>query len=167
MAALSDKRVIFLDDYIDLSKLDVIDWTPVPGFLPSAGSAVDEIYRTLRNAHPALKLYKRDDLPSRFHYRDNPRIPPLVGVVQEGWMLTSHARYANDLKTRTFGGDHGYDPDVLSMHALFVTAGPRIRHRTIRPFRNIHIYDFMCNVLGLQPAKNDGDPKVLAAILEN
>ena len=35
----------------------------------------------------------------------------------------------------------------------------------VPPFQNIHIYDFMCAVLGLQPAKNDGDPAVTRDML--
>ena len=64
-------------------------------------------------------------------------------------------------RSRKRGGDHGYDPDLKSMHGLFVAAGPRIRRNLVVPeFQNIHIYDFLCGILGLTPAKNDGDPKV-------
>ena len=45
------------------------------------------------------------------------------------------------------------------MQGLFIATGPRIKSGlTVKPFKNIHVYDFMCAVLGLQPAKNDGDP---------
>ena len=32
-------------------------------------------------------------------------------------------------------------------------------------FENIHIYDFLCGVLGLTPVKNDGDPAITRAFL--
>jgi ectonucleotide pyrophosphatase/phosphodiesterase family protein 7 len=52
------------------------------------------------------------------------------------------------------------------MQGLFIASGPRIRAGvTVKPFENIHLYDLMCAVLGLQPAKNDGDPAVTRDML--
>jgi ectonucleotide pyrophosphatase/phosphodiesterase family protein 7 len=28
----------------------------------------------------------------------------------------------------------------------------------VEPFRNIHVYDLICEILGLRPAPNDGSP---------
>ncbi len=161
MSQLSDRRVIFLDDYVDLAKLDVVDWTPVLELTPRTGS-VEDVYRALKGRHPSLAIYKRDQVPRHLHYRDNPRIPPIIGIAADGWTITSHARLADDVaKERKRGGDHGYDPELKSMHGLFVAAGPRIRHDAVVPeFQNIHIYDFLCGILGLTPAKNDGNASV-------
>ena len=61
---------------------------------------------------------------------------------------------------------HGYDARAQSMQGLFIASGPRIRRGLrFKPFENIHIYEFMCAVLGLQPAKNDGDPAVTRDML--
>ena len=161
MSQLSDRRIIFLDDYVDLNTVDIVEWTPVVQLAPKTGSAED-LYRALKGKHPALAVYKREQLPRRLHYRDNPRIPPLVGLADDGWMITSHKRFADDkARGRNLGGDHGYDPELKSMHGLFVAAGPRIRQNLVVPeFRNVHVYDFLCAVLGVTPAKNDGDPEV-------
>ena len=71
-------------------------------------------------------------------------------------------------KGRRRGGDHGYDPRVKAMHGLFVAAGPRIRHNPLVPeFQNVHIYDFLCRLLSLTPAKNDGDPKITRKLFED
>ena len=35
----------------------------------------------------------------------------------------------------------------------------------VKAFENIHVYEFMCAVLGLRPAKNDGDPAVTRDML--
>ena len=52
------------------------------------------------------------------------------------------------------------------MHGLFVASGPRIKSGlVVQSFENIHLYEFMCAVLGLQPAKNDGDPAVTRDML--
>jgi hypothetical protein len=47
-----------------------------------------------------------------------------------------------------------------------VAAGPRIKSGMIvKPFENIHVYDFICAVMGLTPATNDGDSAVTRDML--
>ena len=164
-------HTIFLDDYIDLSTVDVIDWTPILELTPRSGSpgSIDEVYRALKGKHGSLAVYRREEVPARLHYRDNPRIPPIIGLADDGWMITSHQRLADaQKKGQKAGGDHGYDPKYKSMHGLFVAAGPRIvQGRIVPEFENIHIYDFLCDILGLTPANNDGDPNVTRKFLKN
>jgi predicted AlkP superfamily pyrophosphatase or phosphodiesterase len=166
MAALSDDRVVFLDDYIDLSRVDVVDWGEAVQLRPLTGS-VGEVYQALKNKHPAMSVFRREEMPVRLHYRDNPRIQPIIALADEGWEITSHQRWANDVaRHRKRGGAHGYDPAYKSMHGLFIAAGPRVRHGVVAPeFQNIHVYDFLCAVLGLTPARNDGDPAVTRPFL--
>ena len=64
------------------------------------------------------------------------------------------------------GGTHGYDGRLQSMHGLFVASGPRFKRGMVAaPFENIHVYELMCGVLGIAPAKNDGDPAVTRDML--
>jgi predicted AlkP superfamily pyrophosphatase or phosphodiesterase len=167
MSALGDERVIFLDDYIDLETVDVVERTPVLAMNPRAASA-DDIYRQLKDRHPALSVYRRADLPAHLHYRDNPRIAEIVGLADEGWRVSTHADFDADRAAgRRRSGDHGYDPTVRSMHGLFVAAGPRLRSGLrVPPFENIHVYDLMCELLGLTPAPNDGDPRSTRGFLK-
>lgn len=164
MAPASDDHLIFLDDYIDLKQVDVIETGEFLQLAPRTGT-VDAAYRQLFGKDRRLTIYKREQLPARFHYRDNARIAPIIGLLDEGWILTSHEREAArkpDAKPRR--GAHGYDPQLRSMHGLFVAAGPAVRAgMVVAPFENIHIYDFLCAVLGLTPAPNDGNPAVTRA----
>jgi predicted AlkP superfamily pyrophosphatase or phosphodiesterase len=161
MAAASEQRLIFLDDYIDLDSVDLIEAGEFLQIAPVSGT-VDALYQSLRGKMPHLTVYRREEIPARYHYRDNPRIAPIVAVVDEGWILTSHraeAKRKPDAKKRN--GSHGYDPALASMHGLFAATGPAIREGVVvKPFQNIHVYDFMCRVLNLKPAPNDGDPAV-------
>jgi predicted AlkP superfamily pyrophosphatase or phosphodiesterase len=167
MARLSDRKVIFVDDYLDLSSVDVVEWGQLLQLRPRRGT-VDDVYRALEGRHPSMTVYRREEMPERFHYRASARIQPVLALAAEGWEITSHARWQNDLeRRRKRGGAHGYDPQLRSMHGLFAAAGPRIRHRLAAPeFANIHIYDFLCAILGLKPAPNDGDPAVTRAFLD-
>lgn len=40
-----------------------------------------QLVNTLQNAHPNMSAYLKQDLPARFHYNDNRRITPIVGVM--------------------------------------------------------------------------------------
>jgi predicted AlkP superfamily pyrophosphatase or phosphodiesterase len=162
MAQLDPAKVVFVDDYLDLSKVEtVVEWSPLLAMHPRAG-AEDAVYRALKDRNPHLRVYRRDEMPAAFHYRDNPRIAPILGLADEGWTITTHDRFARE-QARGDGdkGTHGFDPSAPSMRALFVAAGPRLRHGiTVPAFENVHLYDFFCEVLGLTPAPNDGDPAV-------
>jgi len=158
MSQLSEQRLVFLDDYVDLASIDVIDWSPAVGLAPR-GVSVDRVYNALAGKHPAMTVYKREQTPAMFHYRNNPRIPPIICLARDGWTITSHRRLEADRAAgRADRGNHGYDPRYRSMHGLFVAAGPGLRRGLVVPaFENIHIYDFLCELLGLTPAPNDGD----------
>jgi predicted AlkP superfamily pyrophosphatase or phosphodiesterase len=166
MAQLSDRRVIYLEDYLDLSTVHITEWSPVLGVVPRSGS-VDTVYAALKGKHPSLAIYRREQTPEHLHYRDNARIPPILGVADEGWTITTRARaFATRIARRANGGGHGYDPTLKSMHGLFVAAGPQVREGVrASAFENIHVYNFLCALLELKPAPNDGDPNVTAGFL--
>ena len=116
----------------------------------------------MKGKHPSLAIYKREETPAHLHYRNNQRIPPILGLAEDGWRITTRGMALVDwVAGRANGGAHGYDPTLKSMHGLFVAAGPRVREGVRAPaFENVHIYNFLCALLGLKPAPNDGDPSV-------
>jgi predicted AlkP superfamily pyrophosphatase or phosphodiesterase len=161
MAPLSRDRVIFLDDDIDVTTVDIVEATAVLELWPKDGD-VDGLYRHLHGKHPELAIYKREETPAWLHYRDNPRIPPIIGIPAEGWAVMTHARFDRKFDPAT----HGWDSSQPALHALFVAAGPAVRSGVVvEPFENIHVYDFLCAVLGLTPAPNDGNPAVTRPFL--
>ena len=166
MTAVADDRLIFLDDYVDMSLIDVVESGALLQAAPRTGT-VDALYRQLRGRHPHLAIYRREQVPDHLHYRHNPRIQPIVGILDEGWTITTHqaeARRKPDAKPRR--GAHGYDTRLRSMHGLFVAAGPPIRRGlVVAPFENVHIYNLLCAVLKLTSARNDGNPAVIRRFL--
>ena len=82
-------------------------------------------------------------------------IPPWLGR-RRGWIVTTHA--SGGRRAAAVGGAHGYHPGTPDMRALFVAAGPSLRRGLVVPdLANVHLYEFMCRILQLTPAKNDGD----------
>src|SRR5688572_12239008 len=169
MAETSTNRVVVLDDYISVDDAEVIDINPTLGLFPKTGRE-EAIYTALVNAHPRLKIYRKAETPEGWHYRDHPRIPPIVGVVDEGWQVLPRATLRERVTRGQTGtrGEHGYDPsEAISMRGIFVASGPAFKNGVVLPaFTNIHIYDALAQVLGLTPAKNDGDPAIAEAMLK-
>ena len=161
MTELSDARVIWLEDYIDVSRVDVTDWEGTLLLTPEDRSpeTVHEVFERLQHAHPRLHVFTRETLPASLHYSDNPRIAPIIGIPDDGWMVTTRARVARrrEQGRPPIRGTHGYEPSDRTMHALFVAAGPGIRRGLLVPtLANIDVYDFLCQVLRITPAPNDG-----------
>jgi predicted AlkP superfamily pyrophosphatase or phosphodiesterase len=167
MSALSRDRVILLDNYVDVSTVDVVDWSPVLSLLPNDGD-VEKLYAALKDKHPHLHVYRRDEIPAEYGIAGHPRLPPVVGIADDGWNITSARDFKRWIvdRLRPLGGTHGYDARAQSMQGLFIAQGPRIaRGMRVKPFENIHVYEFMCALLGVTPAKNDGDPAVTRDML--
>jgi len=164
MTPVAKERTIYLDDYVDLAAVEVIDWSPVAALAPRGGGNAEGLYRRLHGRHPRLTVYRRDDIPERYHYRAHPRIAPVIAVADEGWLISSRSRDAS--RPREERGSHGYDPALPSMRALFVAQGPAFRNgAVIAPFGSVHVYGLLCEVLGLRPAPNDGALDSVRAML--
>jgi predicted AlkP superfamily pyrophosphatase or phosphodiesterase len=166
MAELSRDRVILLDDYIDLDDVYVTDAYSVLGLNPKEGK-LDEVYNALKDV-PHLSVFKKGEMPERFHYDGNPRIPAIIGHADDGWMVVRERAYFEQTETAATGGAHGYDNQLESMRATFVAHGPAFKNGiTVEPFENIQLYNVMAGILGIVPSPNDGTPGALSSILEN
>ena len=163
MADTEPHRMVIVDDYIDLSWVTVVDWNPVFAVFPNAGME-DAVYEALSQAMH-LSVYRKEDIPDRYHYRDHRRIPPIVAVAEEGWSISSRSFY--ERRPGRYGGaNHGYDNELLSMGATFIAAGPAFKQGMVVPaFANIHVYELLCHVLGLAPAPNDGSLEAMREML--
>jgi len=167
MASVDSKQVVVLDDYISLTDVEIADINPTIGLFPQSGK-MDAVYGALKNAHPRLHVYRREETPSEWHYRDHPRIPPIVGVVDEGWQVVRRATVIDiaTQKIRPARGQHGYDPMAMSMRGIFIAAGPAFKqHVTVPAFHNVNIYSTLAAVLNIQPAANDGDSNFAKQVL--
>lgn len=165
MAACSPDRVELLDDYIDLKQVQVDFDETVGGLRPLPGVDGDAIVRALSRMKHA-KVYRAADLPARWHVdAASPRVPPIWIVPDEGWQVLRGALFER-LKSAFLKGQHGYDPAYPSMHGIFIANGPAFRRQIRIPeVENIHIYNLLCAAAGLQPAPNDGDDRLVKAVM--
>ena len=164
MAGTSRERVILLDELMDLAAVDVVDWDPVAQVWPGPGVDPDTLAARL-DADPHLRAWTRATLPSRWGLDRSPRTPPVLALADEGWVITTRARFVRDSATFR-GGSHGYDESAISMRGLFVAAGPRFRSGVVVPaFRNVHVYPVLAELLGVKPAPNEGSVDSVRAML--
>src|SRR3954469_4214401 len=157
MTPMSYGRVVYLDAFIDMSTVDVLESGPSLQLNPRDGD-VDGLYRRLHGKHPKLAIYKRQDVPERLHFRDNARIPAIVGIPADGWAATTGQRLTQE---ELHVGAHGFEPTTPDMGALLVAAGGSLRSGlVVAPFDNVNVYDLLCRILQIRPAKNDGREQV-------
>jgi predicted AlkP superfamily pyrophosphatase or phosphodiesterase len=157
-------QTVILDDYVDVKTIQVdadgsdVCLRPIQGDVASLESALAKM--------PHAKVYRAENLPAQLHITANPRVAPLWILPEPGWRAMTRAAF-NKPQKRALIADHGYDPAVEAMHATFIVNGPSFRHdgAVIEPVENIHIYNLMCAALGLKPAPNDGDDRLVRALL--
>lgn len=137
------------------------------GLRPKPGTrTAAELAAAIRaKAPPQLQVYTRDELPAHFHYTDNARIPAVMLVPDDQWTVEQKtgwpARAANYNR-----GNHGWDPTLPNMGALFIASGPAFRRSTeIADMENIQVYNLLCSLLGIKPAPNEGDARLIRAAL--
>lgn len=160
MSPTSAERVIYIDDYLDLQAVEVVDWSPILALRPQQNNEA-EVYQKLAKAHPHLQVYRKAEIPERFQYRNHRRIMPIIGIADDGWSIRTRNR------VRRFGGDHGYDNLLPSMRATFIAHGPAFKSGFVaRTFQNIHVYDLICHLLRLTPAPNDGSLDSVRVLLK-
>jgi predicted AlkP superfamily pyrophosphatase or phosphodiesterase len=166
MASTTRARTIVVDDYVAVADVEIADINPTLGVTPRAGRA-PHVLTALRMAHPNLRIYARDETPVHWHLRGQPRVPPITGVADEGWVVLLRRSIDEYWKRSADGGQHGYDPRLRSMHGIFVAAGPAFRDDggAVPAFENVHVYNALAMALGIRPSPSDGDPTVARRVL--
>ncbi|MES2339423.1 MAG: ectonucleotide pyrophosphatase/phosphodiesterase [Pseudomonadota bacterium] len=102
---------------------------------------------SLSRPHPHIQCWPKAQIPARFHYGTNPRIPPWLCLAEPGWRIL-----AEPPERQRTGGEHGYDNDAPDMRALFIASGPAFAQgRTLPVFDNVDVYPLLRQVIGLPP----------------
>ena len=167
MAPIFSDSIIYLDDYINMETVEMVDWTPIGSMIPAFNSL--NTLDTLKDAHPKMNVYKKGEAPERLHYRNHRRIQPITLVADEHWSITTRKNDVNDDHEKgATGGAHGYEQAYASMHGIFVGHGPGLKAGFKGPgFSNIHLYEMMCRLIGVSPVKNDGTVDSVLVFLNN
>lgn len=160
MSSQSTKKLVYLDDYIRMDDVDVIDGTPIVNLLPKDGN-YDSLYMKLKRV-PHAKVYRASETLQRWHYSGSNRIPPVFLLADDEWTITTHS-YLQSHKFEL--GNHGFDNDAKDMRAIFMADGPAFQHGSLKPFTNVNLYSLFAYLLNISPAKTDGSLKPFQGVL--
>nr|XP_043904339.1 ectonucleotide pyrophosphatase/phosphodiesterase family member 5 isoform X1 [Solea senegalensis] len=150
MTQLFADNIIELDEYVSRDLYTLVDRSPVVGILPKEGK-LSEVYDKLVDANPNMMVYKKEEIPTRFHYQHSVRIMPIVLEAKEGWTIMQNRSGPFML------GNHGYDNTLRSMQPVFVARGPAFRQDYVKTtMRSVDLYPLMCHILSIRPLPNNG-----------
>lgn len=172
MVGTCDKKLIFVEDlasWIDIPKEWIQSYTPLLAIRPDASvdpkEVVEKMNEGLRSGKVKnglkLTMYLKEDLPKRLHYTGSGRIPPIIGLLEEGFKVEQKTS-----KRQECGGAHGYDNAFFSMRTIFIGHGPQFaRGKKIPSFENVEIYNTMASILKIQGASNNGTTSFASSLL--
>lgn len=172
LVVVSDHGMVKVEQsWITLSKFADLSGFHTEGVLLYGKSEEDRerVYRELKHASPAFRVYRRKDVPARLHYNANPREGDPVVVANGPYAIRAREPAAGKPDTPPIPGMHGFDPRRLpEMKSSLYAAGPDIAQgKTVKPFENVNLYPWMAHMLGLTPPAVDGRLAVLARTLRD
>ncbi|XP_067104001.1 glycerophosphocholine cholinephosphodiesterase ENPP6 [Osmerus mordax] len=157
------EKVIELDSYINMTDVvKMMDRGPVVSLWPKP-SRFDKIYRALRGV-ANMKVYQKEEIPDRFHYRGGKFVSTLTLVADPGWFITENKAKLPFWQNSTSGeaegwqhGWHGYDNEFVDMRGFFLAQGPDFKRNVkAAPIRAVDVYQLLCRTLGIPPQPNNG-----------
>lgn len=164
MAMVLPGHVVAVEDMVPVEDATVISIGQSVGIAPRAGR-VEAAEKRLLGRHDHYECWRKSELPARWHYGRNPRVPPIVCQMDEGWDAIPAASAAK--RPPGIRGSHGYDPMLASMRAAFIARGPAFRKgAVIASFDNVDVYPLMARLLDIPARENDGDIAPLLHALE-
>ncbi|XP_024017160.1 bis(5'-adenosyl)-triphosphatase enpp4 isoform X2 [Morus notabilis] len=171
MVGTCDKKLFFLDDlapWIEIPSDWVQSYTPLLAIRPKGVDPKDVVAKMNAGLESGkvengkhLRVYLKEDLPSRLHYAASDRIPPIIGLLEEGFKVEQKRT-----EKKECGGAHGYDNDFFSMRTIFIAHGPQFaRGRKIPSFENVQIYNLVTTILNIKGAPNNGSLSFPSSVL--
>lgn len=158
MATYTPEKSVNLADYLPRDSFHHV-FEGVPTLLYPKPGYTDKAYEVLKKV-PHVTVWKKGEIPDKFVYGKNPRVPELVVAPNIGTYVVFR-----DNPKAFIGGAHGYDNYTPEMEAIFYAAGPSFKQGAELPVMpNVNLYLIICRLLGIQPAPNDGDSTVIAPL---
>ncbi|WP_339866988.1 ectonucleotide pyrophosphatase/phosphodiesterase [Pseudohongiella nitratireducens] len=171
MTNLSAEKIIYLDDYVDLSAEFSQLYSPqLSG--DRQGNAVyaafygepdnlDSFYESIKDRHEHLSVFRKGEYPDWFHLSHPVREPGLVIMPDNGWLVSKRGvPYYGPRAT------HGFSPLETDMQATLLGYGPAFAEGKDVPMLHVvDIYSLLVRLMQLSPANNDGNASRVQALL--
>ncbi|KAF8073541.1 alkaline-phosphatase-like protein [Lyophyllum atratum] len=183
MTDTSHPELVYMDDILGEEGLKMIeheDGWPSMGLRFRASANVthylDLLLKAADQNPEKFDVYTHETMPERYHFSHSERVAPVYVVPKIGYVLTT--KEEGDVGMSK--GNHGYDNNELSMHAMFIAHGPFTKdvkalhqsgskpkdhwHSTesntyiMERFPNVEVYNLVTRLLGIEQfaAPNNG-----------
>lgn len=160
MLAYNTSNFVDFDVIVNASAYE--GWSGNKGFFtiePNPGKE-SYVYQSLKEGQRKTQLfevYKKEDIPDSLHFKHNRRIASIFGLMKEGWYLRSSKLPAPNQPDGVIRGEHGYNNSIKDMNPFFIARGPAFKENLLsEPFELTDIYPMICDILGIEPAPNNG-----------
>lgn len=160
MHAINENKVVCIEDHINLAWVDTaIGGNPFILMHPNE-NCKDSILNNLASVE-GISAWAKENIPERFHLKQNQRVPEIVIVANEGWSTKINAA-----KKVYSGGTHGYDNTISDMNGIFYGIGPHFKQNlNAGQLYNTDIYNLIAKILEIDPAPNDGQSERIFHVL--
>ncbi|CAG2233078.1 ENPP5 [Mytilus edulis] len=82
-------KVVDITDNVNMSKIQfTVDNGPIMQIQPSLG-LIDDVVQSFQNLFLHISVFKKEEIPDHWHYRNNRRIMPVFLLAEEGWSITT------------------------------------------------------------------------------
>lgn len=154
MSNISSERVISLKYLIDNDvSLKMTELSTMVFIYPPAEQKL-MIYNKIKSKENGFKVYLKENIPERYHYKHHPSIGDIVLIADKGWIFNQEGKWKED-----YIATHGYDDKDMDMHGIFIAKGPAFKtHFRSSSINNLDIFPLLCSIFGIYPTtKIDGD----------
>lgn len=145
MAATSGERTLAILGRLHPDEYHLVETGPYLSLTPAPGKEA-KVEKVLLGKHDHYECWRKAEIPARFHYGTNPRIPAIFCLAETGWLIGDKPGKPGDA-----GGTHGFDNQSPDMTALFIANGPAFRPATLPAFTNVDVYPLLRDLIGLPP----------------
>lgn len=167
MASVTLDRIIDLNKYINSSDYICVRTTPSLHIYPNAGKE-ELIYQSLKLAAEktkTFKVYRKHEIPEKYHYRDNKRVGPIFVIANVGYAFQYlydtieyyKKKFNITVDSTSEFGVHGYDNEAIEMHPTFFAKGPAfVPGCKLKSFKNTDLFPLFCKVLDIKCPQTNG-----------
>lgn len=171
MAEVDQRKYMIADELFDSSLAQSVRFSrEIVSIFPKEGQE-EVIYQQIAERYnpEQMRLYRKHEIPARFHHQNHVRIAPIIMLAEQPWIFVRRSLLPGMKADPSFlrsRGSHGYDNNEPEMQGMLVAHGPAFQQgKKVPQLTMVDFYNVMAAAVGLTPAPNQGDPAALSLLL--